>query len=430
MSKSALTRRLRARAAGLLFAAVCASVAGGSSAQGPAEPWIGTWSAAPQPFVPERLITFQNQTVRLIVHGSVGGESLRLRLSNTYGHEPLYIGATRTALRLAGADIKAGSSRVVTFHGERDVTIPVGATITSDPVPIELRKFADVAISLYFPRAASAMTSHLLAMQSSYISSVAGDQTLAEHFAVGKIIHSWPLLTGVEVRSSNASGALVVFGDSMVDGDGSTMDANHRWPDYLALALNRDGGKKAIAVLGAGIVGNRLLRASPHDPPTEYGNALGESGIDRFERDALWSPATKWVIVRLGINDIGLPGPLAPAGELPRAAEIIEGYRALIKKAHQHGVRIYATTLGPFEDADEGQGYFSAQKDALRQQVNAWLRSASGFDGVVDLDAVLRDPTHPSRLLAAFDSGGHLHPNDAGNEACAAAVPLLWFADH
>jgi lysophospholipase L1-like esterase len=302
------------------------------------------------------------------------------------------------------------------------VTIPPGATVTSDPVELGITRYTDLAVSLYFPHDAPARTSHLLAMQSGYISSEKGDSTGVDQFKVGKTIHSWPFLTGIDVYTTDSLGAVVVFGDSMVDGDGSTADANHRWPDEIARSLNPDARSMDIAVLGAGIVGNRLLHGSPRDPPSEFGDALGDAGVVRFERDALSSSGIKWVIVRLGINDIGLPGPIAPANEATTAGGIIEGYKSLIRKAHEHGVRIYGATLSPFEGADVGPGYYSPEKDTVREEVNSWIRSGGGFDGIIDVDAILKDPQHPSRLLPEFDSGDHLHPNDAGN--AASAVPL------
>ena len=392
------------------------------AAESGSDAWIGTWTAAPQPFMPTGLLRFRNQTLRLVVHTSIGGHSLRIHLSNTYGHEPLTLGAVRIARRTNGADTQPDTGRIVRFRGLPSVTIPTGASVTSDPVRLEVPKSTDLAVSLYFPYDAAATTSHLLAMQSGYIAFDKGDRTGANHFKVGKTIHSWPFLTGIDVNTFGAPGALVVFGDSTVDGDGSTADSNRRWPDEIARALNSDATKKAIAVLGAGIVGNRLLRGSPRDPPSEFGDALGEAGVVRFERDALSSPATKWVIVRLGINDLGLPGSLARARDAIGAADLIDGYKSLIQKAHQHLVRIYGTTLGPFEGADVGPGYYSPEKEAIRQEVNSWIRTGGQFDGIVDLDAILRDPQHPSRLLPTFDSGDHLHPNDAGNAASASPV--------
>ncbi len=369
----------------------------------------------------------RNRTIRLIAHGSIGGHYVRLRLSNAYGRVPLVLGRVQVALRSKGAEIDAGTQREVSFGGTRSVTIPARATIDSDPVLLEVPPFADIAVSLYLPRQTPATTSHFLAMQSGYVSSGTGDSSGAIKFKVGKTISAWPFLTGIEVIAPNAAGTVAVFGDSTVDGDGSTMNANHRWPDELALALNRDAGSPKFGVLNAGIIGNRLLRQSPREPPSEFGDALGEAGITRFERDALGSPTTNYVIVRIGLNDIGLPGSVAPAADAVTATDVIEGYRTLIRMAHQRGVRIFGTTLSPFEGVDNLAGYYNADKDSVRQQVNTWIRTAGEFDSVIDLDTVLADPRHPSRLLPAFDSGDHLHANDAGNAASAAAVPLALF---
>jgi lysophospholipase L1-like esterase len=384
--------------------------------------WIGVWMAAPQPFMPGALVTFQNQTVRLIAHGSIDGRALRLRFSNTYGHKPITLGAVRVARRSTGADTEPGSERTVRFRGRTRVTIPAGETTTSDPVHLDVSRSTDLAISLYFPDNSPAATSHFLAMQSGYVASERGDQTGLRRFKTGETIDSWPFLTGIDVFTADALGTLAVFGDSTVDGDGSSPDANHRLPDEIARALNNEAGARQIGVLNAGIVGNRLLLGSPRDPPSKFGDALGEAGVLRFERDALASPATHWVIVRLGINDIGMPGSLAPASDAKGAADMINGYKALLETAHKHHVKVYICTLSAFEGADAGPAYYSPEKEAIRQEVNSWIRTGAGFDGVIDLDAILRDPQHPSRLLPTFDSGDHLHPNDAGN--AASAVPI------
>jgi lysophospholipase L1-like esterase len=327
----------------------------------------------------------------------------------------------KVALRSQDADIDPKTAKSITFSGSPTVTIPAGATRTSDPAPFKLAQFADLAVSLYFPKDSTASTSHLLAQQSGYISPATGNHTAAGQFEVEKTIQSWPFLTGVDVQTHRALGSVVVFGDSTVDGDGSTPNANHRWPDEIARVLDKDA-TKGIAVLNAGIVGNRLLRGSPSQPPSEFGDALGEAGIARFERDALSSPKTHWVIVRLGINDIGLPGSLAPTSEAVTAADLIAGYKTLITRAHRHHTKIYLATLTPFEGADVGAGYYTAEKELTRQEVNAWIRASREFDGLIDVDAALKDPQHPSRLLSTYDSGDHLHPNDAGYAASAAAV--------
>jgi lysophospholipase L1-like esterase len=231
---------------------------------------------------------------------------------------------------------------------------------------------------------------------------------------------------------------MVAFGSSLTDGDGSSLDSNRRWPDVLAERLRKDTARKAdVSVLNQGIIGNRLLSGSPDRAGSPFGAALGESGLARFERDVLAQAGVKWVIVGIGINDLAFPGSLTPAAEVVAADSIIRGYRDLIVQAHAKGIRVIGTTNPPFEGAFlqlSGNGppvtFFTAEKEAVRQKINDWIRNSKEFDGVVDFDAVLRDPDRPARILPAFDSGDHLHPNDAGCAAEGNAVPLAWFEGH
>jgi len=218
----------------------------------------------------------------------------------------------------------------------------------------------------------------------------------------------------------------VVFGDSTVDGDGSTVDANRRWPDAIAERLQRDAKTRPLGLLNEGIIGNRLLQGSPQ--ATEFGRALGDAGLSRFTRDALDQSGVETVIVRIGINDIGFPGSLDPKAKPVSADELIAGYQKVIAAAHSRHVRIIATTVGPFEGAKVGENYYTPEKERVRQSVNEWLRKQDLFDGMIDLDRVLRDPAHPSRLRPAYDSGDHLHPNDKGYAASAEAVDLQLLA--
>lgn len=389
-----------------------------------AERWIGTWAAAAQPFMPGNLAQFRNQTLRLIVHTSIGGSAIRVHISNTYGDRPLEIGSAHVALRASGANIILASDREVTFNKRRHVTIPKGATVVSDAVTFPVAEPSDLAISLFLPDDTAATTSHFFARQTNYVSADKGDSAGREAFKIGKTLDSWPFLTEVDVTAPDPAATIVVFGDSLVDGDGSTSDANHRWTDMLAARLRQPQGGLSYGVLNEGIIGNRLLRDSPSSPPSEFGDALGESGLRRFTRDALGPPNVTLVIVRLGVNDLAFPGAFTQASESVSARDLIAGYHQIIQRAHQHGVRIIGTTITPFEGATTAPGYYSPEKEAARQAVNAWLRTTHEFDGVVDLDQALRDPLHAARLVAAYDSGDHLHTNDAGYAAAANAVPL------
>lgn len=391
--------------------------------------WIGTWAAAPSSPSPGSARTFRNQTVRLIVHTSVAGATARVRLSNLYGDHAIRIGAAHIARRTSGADIDPASDRALKFHGKSAATIPAHAAIVSDAVVFDVPALSDLAISLYFPEPAEGSTTHALAKQTNYISTETGDATAAASFPVGKTIRNWPFLTGVDVQSARGA-AIVAFGSSLTDGDGTTADSNSRYPDVLAARLQQNGHAE-LSVLNEGIIGNRLL--SDKLPPQfaqQFGGVLGEAGIKRFDRDVLSQPGVKYVILGLGINDIAFPGDFTSLEEMIKPSDLISAYRQLIKRAHRKGIRVIGSTMPPFEGAffkDPPLRFFTPEKESVRTQVNDWILKSSEFDGVVDFDAAVRDPEHPARILAAYDSGDHLHPNDAGCAAQANAIPLTLF---
>jgi lysophospholipase L1-like esterase len=392
--------------------------------------WIGTWATAPQPVMPGRVETFHDETLRLVVHVSVGGRAVRIRLSNTYGDQPLRIGKVRIARRTADAAIDPATDRALTFGGRASVTIPAHSDATSDAVDLEVPALSDLAISMYLPQASPASTSHALALQTGYVST-AGNHAAAPDLSVGRKISTWPFLTGVDVSAPAGAATVVAFGSSHTDGDGSTTDANQRWPDLLAARLN--AAQLNLGVLNEGIIGNRLLNDSPRGASSPFGPLLGESGMHRFERDVLSQPGVKFVVMGLGVNDMLFPAfPFTPRNETVTADELIAGYRMLLARAHAKGVRMIGTTIPPFEGAKfAGFGMnldlFSAERERIRATVNEWIRHGGAFDGVVDFDAVLRDPARPTRLSPAFAVEDGLHVNDAGNAAQAAAIPLDLF---
>lgn len=393
----------------------------------PQEPrrWIGTWATAPQPFLPRALENFDNQTLRLIVRVSAGGAKVRIRISNTYGRQPLRIGAAHIARRHAGADIDPGSDRPLRFRGRSSVSIPAGSMVVSDPVALDVPKLSELAISLFLPEATAALTSHTLALQTSYVASDTGDYSGAGKFPSARAISIWPFLTGVDVEASRDGAAIVAFGSSTTDGDGSTPDSNYRWTDRLAQRLQAGAVRNGeLGVLNQGIIGNRLLKDSPVQARDRFGSALGQSGLARFDRDVIGQAGVRFVILALGINDITFPGVYTLATERVRATEIIAGYQRLIARAHRKGIRVIGTTLSPFEGATS----HTPEKDAVRVAVNAWIRASGAFDAVVDFDMTVRDPSRPSRLLPGFDSGDHLHTNDAGYNALASMFSLALFA--
>lgn len=405
--------------------------------------WVGTWGAAPQPASKAGFKTYHNQTLRLIVHTSAGGNKARIRISNIFGEEPLLIGSAHITRRSSGADIDPNFDRPLLFHGQRSTTISARSMVVSDPVDLEVAALSDIAISLFFPNAAQATTAHALALQTNYVSKE-GDFTAAVKFPVAKTIASWPFLTGVDITTSARGAIIVAFGSSTTDGDGSTKDANHRWPDLLAERLQKNGHYD-LGVVNEGIIGNRLLSdtQSPGQtggpPPLgavyeELGPLLGSAGLARFDRDVLAQPNVKYVILNLGVNDILFPGSFIPASQSVTSKALISGNRQLISRAHRLRIRVIGATIPPFEHAlfrdPFSDHIYTPEKDKVREELNEWIRTSGEFDAVVDLDKVVRDPSHPSQLLPTYDSGDHLHVNDAGNAAQANAFPLELFQEH
>jgi lysophospholipase L1-like esterase len=419
--RPASATRRAALLAGFALAGALALPSGGVLAQDwRGVHWTGTWGAGPGgPPLPASTPTFTDQTLRLIVHTSIPGTRVRIRLSNEAGATPLRIGNAHIALRAAGAgngaNIAAGSDRVLTFGGYPGIVIPPGAPVLSDPVDLNVPALGDLAVSLYLPGTVSATTIHSTASQTNYVS-LPGDFSGAATFPTASTILSWPFLTEVAVQSDGA--AIVTLGDSITDGTRSTPDTNNRWPDWLARRLQtvRDpvtGINARLGVVNRGISGNRLLT----DPPT--GSTAGRSTLERFDRDVLATDGVRWVTLMIGINDIGNSSATSPL----TVDDLIAGYRQVIERAHAKGLAVYGATLTPFE----GAGYYSPEKDVIRQAVNNWIRSSDAFDAVIDFDRVTRDPSHPARLAPAYDSGDHLHPNDLGYQAMGNAVPLELF---
>jgi lysophospholipase L1-like esterase len=379
-----------------------------------AEHWVGTWGAgAGGPPLPGHGQSFTNQTLRLVVHTSVKGRRVRIRLSNEMGSTPLTIGAAHIALHASGVDIAAGSDRVLTFSGSPSITIPPGSPVLSDPVDLEAPAQSDLAISIYLPGAVTVSTLHSGANQTSYVSEP-GDFSGAASLPAKDKIGAWPFLTEVDVEGEG--GTVVAFGDSITDGFHSSANSNSRWPDFLERRLHTaEAGGGAPGVVNRGISGNRLLS----NPPP--GSSAGRAALERFDRDVLATAGVRAMTVMLGINDIGHSSDDSP---LPGgASDLIAGYRQLIARAHEHGIAVYGATLTPFE----GAKYYSPEKEQMREAVNDWIRGSGEFDGVIDFDKVTRDPAQPKRFLPAYDSGDHLHPNDAGYQAMGNAVPLAWF---
>lgn len=385
--------------------------------------WVATWGASPAPQMSDEAqmraakLVFNNQTIREIVHTSIGGSTVRVRLSNAYGKDAVAIGSVHLALRAKGSAIVAGSDRTVTFSGRSAISIPANALLLSDPVKLDVPPASDLAISIFLPQSAIGAGIHYSAQQTSYLG--AGDMSSAESIADMTNVTYWAFLTGVDVEAKSGS-TLVAFGDSITDGARSTVDANQRWPNILAERLLRRRGHKPIGVLDAGIGGNRIL----HDAS---GNVrFGVNALARFDRDVLAQPGVKYVIVLEGINDLGHAGTSAPASEAVNAQDIIAGLKQMIERAHEKGLEIFGATLTPFENPVT-RGYFTPEKEIERKAINQWIRTGNAFDGVIDFEKAVQDPNHPDRMLPAYDSGDYLHPGDAGYKAMADSINLSLF---
>lgn len=380
------------------------------------ERWIATWAASPMRLRASIPASLTNVTIRQTVRVSLGGARMRVRFSNEFGVRPLAIGAASVALAAEDGTILPGSQRPLAFAGHAMASVSPGAPMLSDPVALSVPAQANLVVNLYLPQSTEVASVHADARQTAWISTQ-GNFTNAEIMPGTGSAQMRFFLSGVEVTAARPTRVIVVFGDSITDGGASTPDANNRWPDHLARRLL--GAGRDIAVVNAGISGNRLLREGE-----------GPSALARFDRDVLGWPNATHVIVMLGINDIGWPGAphLAPASEAVGDTEIIGAYRQLIARGHARGLKVIGATLTPFEDTLIAQ-YYTPQKDDVRQAVNAWIRSSGAFDAVIDFDAILRDPARPGRIRPAYDSGDHLHPGDAGYKAMADGVDLAIFGE-
>ena len=400
--------RLKHAAVALWLCSVALMASAGIPAAAPH--WVDGWTAAPDS-AGERL---RATTLRQVVRTSIGGSSIRIRLSNLFGTRPITIGPVHIAVHASGASIRPETDHALTFSGKTGVTIAAGADTLSDPVVFPVTALEELAISMYLPASAGSSTRHLLGNQSAYITR-RGDAAAAISFPGAKVVDSRYFLTDVEVAAAPNARTLVAVGDSITDGAASTEDRNARWPDVLASRLQADPATVSVAVVNAGIAGNRIL----NDGVAPF---LAPSALSRFNRDALDKPGVHWVLLLEGINDIAAGDVLATPEARVSAQQIIDGMKVLIARAHAKNLKILGATLTPYSGA--AAPFYTPSGEAKRQAVNRWIRTGGAFDAVVDFDQAIRDPSSPDRLLPAFDSGDHLHPNDAGYKAMAEAIDL------
>jgi len=396
--------------------------------------WVSTWATAQElapvavdpPQVPVGVVrpnfnrargggprtdvpgTLENQTIRMIVHTTIGGSKVRVQISNAFGKKPLVIGAASFALRKSESEIDEATLRPLTFGGRSSITVQPGVLVLSDALIFELKPLCDIAISLFVSKDSGAPTAHTLGLHTSYISK--GDTTTDAAIAQSTTTLAYLWLSSVDVVASPKAFAIVALGDSITDGFKATPDANQAWPTLLANRFNTKG-TVPVSVLNQGISGNEVLR-----------DGAGVSALARFDRDVLSRPGVKWMILLEGINDINLHGQITGPTALS-AEELIFGYKQLIERAHSHGIKVMGATVMP----EEGVWLATETGEAKRREVNRWIRTSGEFDSVVDFDEVVRDPTHPSCLKPEFNPGDNIHPNDLGNKAMADKFDLSVF---
>ena len=378
--------------------------------------WVATWTASPQVSSSGLIPDLDNQTVRLIVHPTVGGDHLRIRLSNAYNTQPIVIGDVHVAVtgNPLLPTIVAGTDQALTFNGQSAITIPPGAVILSDPVNYVVQPLTDLSVSIYLPNDTpnATLTEHYSALQVNYISGT-GDFTGSNAFPDTTPIFSWCLLSSVEVSSTSPTSqtaAVVALGDSITDGIGSALTTNYRWPDLLSARLLNTFNWCAPVVVNQGIAGNRLLN-----------DITGQNALARFDRDVLSQAGVRCVVIEEGLNDIAALAILP--SQAVTACQIIWALNQLIQRGHDQGLTVIGVTLTPFA----GSFIYSDAGEVERLEVNRFIRNRNAYDAVLDFDQVLRDPSDPKQLLPAYDSGDHVHPNNAGYLAIVNSLDLIPF---
>jgi lysophospholipase L1-like esterase len=418
------TKILKTRSATLwIFIVVLLSVFARAESSNVRGHWVSAWSASmhgplPFPGLPPSPV-FEQQTIRMVVRPTIGGERVRIRLSNAFGTRALRIGSAHIALASQDAKIVPESDHPLMFAHQPSISIPPGAPALSDPVDLKVSRFTEIAVSIFLPEKTASSTIHFWGQHKTYISGT-GDFSGKTDMPNATTSASWYWLADVELWACDQTGATVTLGDSITDGVGAPQGDYTDWPDLLANRLAAEQGA-SIAVLNEGIGGNRIL----HD-------GAGVNALARFDRDVLAQPGVVNLIVLEGINDIGWPHlrPKLPDGTTPKempfvhdvvnAQELILGLQQIIERAHEHGIRVFGATLTPYQDAD----YYSEDGEATRQAVNDWIRTSRAFDAVFDFDAAVRDPNHPAQFREGYHSGDHLHPSATGYKAMANAVDL------
>ncbi len=399
--------------------AAAQSQAAGQSAA-PSGTWTGSWAASQQIPEPQNVLpdaALGDATVRQIFHLSLGGAVLRVHLSNAFGTEPLHFTAVHIArpLPASAAAIDPASDEALTFSGSSDVTVPAGAEYISDPIDYPVAALSNLAVTFHLDASPARQTGHPGSRATSY--SLHGDHVSAADLPGAAKFDHWYQVSAIDVSTSKNAAAIVALGDSITDGHGATTNGNDRWTDDLARRLQASPATRSLGVLNQGIGGNHMLT-----------DGLGPNVLARFDRDVLAQTGVRYLIVFEGVNDLGgltREHEATPAEHALLVRRILAAYQQVILRAHAHGITVIGATITPYT----GSNYYhpGPASEADRQAINQWIRAAGHFDAVIDFDKTVRDPSQPSRLLPAFDSGDHLHPSPAGYRAMAESISLTLF---
>jgi lysophospholipase L1-like esterase len=371
------------------------------------ECWIGTWVSGQQLTEPHNnppAPGLSNNTLRQVVHVTLGGSKLRVQFSNAYGSSPVTIKAAHLAVSKGGSAIDPGTDKALTFKGASSITIQAKEAVYSDTIDFNVAPLSNLAVSIYFGETSADVTGHPGSRTTSYIQT--GNAVTAADMASAAKTDHWYILSGIDLWLDDSYACVVTLGDSIADGRGSTTNGNNRWPDNLARRLQANPNTGKIGVLNQGIGGNAVVSGG-----------LGPTALKRFEHDVLGQNGVRWLIIFEGVNDIG------GSHSQKVATDLIAAFEQFIEKAHAHDILVYGATITPFGESF----YDSNDHEAARQTVNKWIRTSSKFDAVIDLDAALRDPANPTKLLPVYDTGDHLHPNVAGHQKMAEAIDLDLF---
>lgn len=372
-----------------------------------ANKWVGTWATAMQPVEEDNMPPvpgLSNNILRQIVRVSLGGNQLRIKFSNEYGNSDLDILLVHLAVSAGGGSIKPGTEGVLTFEGKQSVTIPAGGIATSDTLDYCLPKLTNIAITIHFGSTPTALTGHPGSRTTSYI--MTGNRVDSLSMPTAVTTEHWYVIAGIDVIADASCNAVVVLGDSITDGRGSTTDMQNRWTDNLAKRLLTNPATEGVAVLNMGIGGNTVLSGG-----------IGPNAVERFERDVLLQSGVRYLVIFEGVNDIGL------SNNLKVASDLINAYKEFINKAHANNILVYGATILPFG----GSQYDSLVNEQARQMINDWIRTSGELDAVIDFDAAMRSNENPTKLQSIYDSGDHLHPNAEAYKRMAEIVNLHLF---